>query len=99
MEAPEQDLEVAELIALFGGDESTLQEEDYEWDNLRARYDPRDDNDEIPVDLHLGSTNHPFAKDDIKYRFDVCSFAMGNMDGKQLQFYEVCLASIWRVVY
>lgn len=31
----------------------------------------------------------PFSDDDTKYRFDISSVAIGNMDGKQLQFYEV----------
>ncbi|KAJ9090652.1 hypothetical protein QFC19_009508 [Naganishia cerealis] len=34
----------------------------------------------------------PFSNDDTKYRFNTYSVAMGNMDGKQLQFYEVSRA-------
>lgn len=86
--------DVAFLIARFGDGGLTLQDgEEYEWDDTDNYdpYDPYDDCDEVPdmLDYHLGSTVHPFAEDDIKYRFDVYSFTMGSMDGKQLQFYEV----------
>lgn len=97
MEVPAQDLDVAELIARFGGQGLTLQDgAEYDWDQLGVGYDPYGDDDVVPdmLDFHLGNAKHPFAEDDIRYRFDVCSFAMGNMDGKQLQFYEVRLASI-----
>jgi hypothetical protein len=94
VEMDDQDPDVAELIARFAGEGITLEDGgEYQWEEFGVGYDPYDDDDVIPdmLNYHLGKTDDPFAKDDVKYRFDVYSFAMGSMDGKQLQFYDVRL--------
>lgn len=88
MDPPDIARDIADLIARFGDVGVTLQGgEEYDWDAGDA-YVAFDD---VPdtFDYNLGTIVDPFEGDDFKYRFDVYSFAMGNMDGRQLQFFEV----------
>jgi hypothetical protein len=94
MDPPDEQVDVANLIARFSDGGLSLHDgSEYEWDDTdnHRSYDPYDDLDDIPdmLDYHRGSAVDPFAEDDTKYRFNVVSFTMGSMDGKQLQFYEV----------
>jgi hypothetical protein len=64
-------------------------------DDSEERDGPLDDPyvafDDAPdiSDFYLGITVDPFADDDLRYLFDVYRVAVGNMDGRQLNFYEV----------
>lgn len=71
-------------------------------DSEEGMEDEYDNNDGFDIDDGYGYNScdeddgmfhilDPFSSDDTKYRFDIDSVAMGNMDGKQLQFYEVSL--------
>ncbi|KAJ9112372.1 hypothetical protein QFC19_000793 [Naganishia cerealis] len=66
--------------------DSTMDDFDVEDSWFFADYDI-DDTRDLASDLDK-PLKDPFSDHDTKYRFDTYSVAMGNMDGKQLQFDE-----------
>lgn len=85
-ERPDSARDVQDLVSRF---ESVAVDDTYDGDyTLDDPYTAFDDTADIS-NYYLGSTTDPFEDNDIKYRFDVYRIAIGCMDGRQLNFYEV----------
>jgi hypothetical protein len=91
VDPPDSARNVRDLVSPF--DNVTVNDSQNENGPLDDPYVAFDDVPHI-FDYYLGVTADPFADDDLKYLFDVYRVAVGNMDGRQLNFYEVSMTYV-----